>query len=119
MAHVARHQNRFIYGPFAMSRKGMKSQPLASGATGAAIYAPAPEYPPAARRLGWTGAGIFASNLRPDGVVCLVNVLKSASHQILDQARIVFRQWRLKVRGVKVVRIPLRFVLPRSRRLER
>lgn len=43
--------------------------PLLAVAKPAAIYAPPPEYPLAARERRWTGSGLFACDLRPDGTV--------------------------------------------------
>jgi TonB family protein len=53
-----------------------------------ALYAPRPEYPRAARKRHWTGAGVFACYIRSDGTVASVDVLRSTGHQMLDQAAI-------------------------------
>jgi periplasmic protein TonB len=76
-----------------------------------ALYAPRPEYPLAARKRHWTGAGLFACNIRSDGTVASVDILRSTGHQMLDQAAITaFRQWRFQPADkLKVVRIPMNF----------
>lgn len=75
-----------------------------------ALYAPRPEYPLAARTRHWTGAGIFACNIRPDGTVASVDVLRSTGHQILDQAAITaFQQWRFQPGDMKLIKIPIDF----------
>jgi TonB family protein len=65
------------------------------------LYAPRPEYPLAARKQHWTGAGVFACNIRSDGTVASVDVLRSTGHQMLDQAAITG--------DMKVVKIPIDF----------
>ncbi len=76
----------------------------------AALYAPRPEYPLAARQRHWTGAGLFACNIRPEGTVTSVDVLRSTGHQMLDQAAITaLRQWRFQQGNVKLVKVPLSF----------
>ena len=80
--------------------------------SGVAVYAPHSEYPLAARRRHWTGRGIFRCKLRPDGTVLSVDVLQSTGHDILDQAAIAaLRQWRFKVHGGDLVRVPIRFTM--------
>jgi TonB family protein len=89
---------------------GNSQAPNATQAKHRALYAPRPEYPLAARKRHWTGAGIFACNIRPDGTVASVDVLRSTGHQILDQAAITaFRQWRFQPGDMKLVKIPLDF----------
>jgi TonB family protein len=86
--------------------------PVKAAVSGVAVYAPHPEYPVAARRSHWTGRGIFRCKLRPDGTVSSVEVLQSTEHAILDQAAIAaLRQWRFKVHGGDLVRIPIRFTM--------
>ena len=80
------------------------------------LYAPRPEYPLAARKNHWTGAGVFACNLRSDGTVASVDVLRSTGYQILDQAAIAaFRQWRFQPGDMKLVKIPIDFWINGSR----
>ena len=74
------------------------------------LYAPRPEYPLAARKRHWTGAGLFACNIRSDGTVVSVDVLGSTGHQMLDQAAITaLRQWRFQPGDMKLVKVPLSF----------
>src|SRR5206468_3208288 len=74
------------------------------------LYAPRPEYPLAARKRHWTGAGLFACNIRSDGTVVSVDVLGSTGHQMLDQAAITaLRQWRFQPGDMKLVKIPINF----------
>ena len=76
----------------------------------AVLYAPQPDYPTGALRRGWEGAGVLRCNVRPDGAVSLVIVLRSTGHTILDQAGIsAFQRWRFKPGTFKAVNIPLRF----------
>ena len=86
-------------------------------ARSAVVYAPQPDYPIGARRRGWEGSGLFRCNLRPDGAVSSVIVLKSAGYAILDRAAIAaFQRWRFKPGTVRAVEIPLRFSMqPRIR----
>ena len=63
---------------------GNSQAPDATQAKHYALYAPRPEYPLAARTHHWTGAGIFACNIRPDGMVASVDVLRSTGHEMLD-----------------------------------
>ena len=74
------------------------------------LYAPRPEYPLAARKRHWTGAGVFACNIRSNGTVASVDVLRSTGHQMLDQAAITaLRQWRFQPGDMKLVKVPLSF----------
>jgi protein TonB len=75
-----------------------------------ALYAPRPEFPLAARKLHWTGAGVFACNIRSDGPVASVDILRSTGHQLLDQtASTAFRQWRFQPGDMKRIKIPISF----------
>jgi TonB family protein len=74
------------------------------------LYAPRPEYPLAARKRHWTGAGVFGCSIRSDGTVASVDVLRSTGHPMLDQAAIsAFRQWRFQSGDMKAVKIPMGF----------
>ena len=74
------------------------------------LYAPRPEYPLAARKRHWTGAGVFACNIRSNGTVASVDVLRSTGHQMLDQAAITaLRQWRFQSGETKLIKVPLGF----------
>jgi len=89
---------------------GNSQAPDARQAKHYALYAPRPEYPLAARTHHWTGAGIFACNIRPDGTVASVDVLRSTGHEMLDQAAITaFRQWRFHPGDMKRIKIPINF----------
>jgi TonB family protein len=86
--------------------------PLLTDTKPVAIYAPPPEYPLTARNRRWTGSGLFACNLRPDGTVASVVVLQSTDHDMLDQAGIsALRRWKFKPAGSEVVRVPLKFTM--------
>ena len=76
-----------------------------------ALYAPRPEYPLAAQKRHWSGAGLFACNMRSNGTVASVDVVRSTGHQMLDQAAITaFRQWRFEPGNkLKLVNIPMTF----------
>ena len=74
------------------------------------VYTPQPRYPAAASQHGLRGSGIFECNLRPDGTVISVTVVKTTGYDILDQAAIsAFQQWRFKPGASKTVRIPVNF----------
>jgi protein TonB len=79
------------------------------------LYAPRPEYPLAARQRRWTGAGLFACNVRSDGTVASVDVVRSTGHEMLDQAAIAalrqWKFWKFKPEGLKVVRVPMNFTM--------
>ena len=91
----------------------VKSEVRVTGpVSGVSVYAPHPDYPLTARRRHWTGAGTFRCKLRPDGTVSSVEVLKSTGHEILDEAATAaLRQWRFKVHGGDLVRVPIRFTM--------
>jgi len=56
-----------------------------------------PDYPYPARDQHLEGSGLYRLNIKPDGTVSSVTVLKSTGHMLLDQAAIhAFRQWRFK-----------------------
>jgi TonB family protein len=77
-----------------------------------ALYAPPPKYPFAARARHLTGSGVFSCNVRPDGTVASVDVLKSTGHESLDDAAIAaFRRWKFKPGQLHVIRIPMAFTI--------
>ena len=77
-----------------------------------AIYAPKPQYPSAAHQHGLRGSGIFACNLRPDGTVASVNVVKTTGYDLLDKAAVsALQQWRFKPSASKAVQIPVNFIM--------
>jgi TonB family protein len=81
------------------------------------LYAPPPKYPFAARARHLTGAGVFACNLRQDGTVASVDIVKSTGHDSLDDAAIsALRRWKFKPGGAHVVRVPLAFTIHGVRR---
>jgi TonB family protein len=91
---------------------GNAQAPDAGHAKHFALYAPPPQYPSAARARHLTGAGVFACNLRPDGTVASVDVVKSTGHDALDDAAIsALRRWKFKPGGAHVVRVPLAFTI--------
>ena len=89
---------------------GNSQAPNATQTKHRALYAPRPEYPLAARQRHWTGAGVFACNIRSDGTVASVDVLRSTGHEMLDQAAITaLRQWRFQPGDKNLVKVPLSF----------
>jgi TonB family protein len=77
-----------------------------------ALYAPPPQYPFVARARHWTGAGLFACNVRPDGTVASVHVLRSTGHDELDEAAIsALRRWKFRPGDLHVIRIPMTFTI--------
>ena len=76
----------------------------------AAIYAPRPSVPERALREFWSGSGLFLFNVRPDGTVSRVDVLRSTGHNELDAAVVAaFSKWRFRPHTVRKVRIPVTF----------
>ena len=74
------------------------------------VYTPQPRYPAAAYQHGLGGSGILECNLRPDGTVVSVTVVRTTGYGILDKAAIsAFQQWRFKPGASKTVRIPVNF----------
>jgi TonB family protein len=79
--------------------------------TEAALYAPLPEYPLEARKLGLEGAGLFAVRIGPDGSVESVKPITSTGHPLLDDAAIAgFRRFRFRP-GRKVIRASIVFTM--------
>jgi TonB family protein len=71
-----------------------------------------PDYPYAARDQHLEGSGLYRLNIKPDGTVSSVTVLKSTGYTLLDQAAIhAFRQWRFRSGALKMVKIPINFTM--------
>jgi TonB family protein len=71
-----------------------------------------PDYPYAARDKHLEGSGLYRLNIKPDGTVSSVTVVKSTGHVILDQAAIhAFRQWRFTPGALPVMKIPINFTM--------
>jgi TonB family protein len=71
-----------------------------------------PAYPYAARDQHLEGSGLYRLNVKPDGTVASVAVLKSSGHRILDEAAVdAFRQWRFKPGALHAVKLPINFTL--------
>ena len=71
-----------------------------------------PDYPYPARDQHLEGSGLYRLNIKPDGTVSSVTVLKSTGHMLLDQAAIhAFRQWRFKPGVLHVLKIPINFTM--------
>jgi len=80
-----------------------------------AIYAPRPNYPLHARQYHWTGDGLFRCNIRSDGTVASVDVLRSTGHEMLDRAAIkALRQWRFHPGDMNAIKIPINFSMSGS-----
>src|SRR5947207_2291179 len=74
-----------------------------------ALYAPRPYVPADARRF--SGTGLFAMHIRPDGTVSDVQTLQSTGHSELDAASVAaFSKWRFYPGQFKVVRIPITYI---------
>jgi hypothetical protein len=65
---------------FTIAVSGNSKASDAAQAKHLALYAPHPEYPLAARKRHWTGAGVFACKIRSNGTVASVDVLRSTGH---------------------------------------
>jgi len=53
------------------------------------------------------GSGLYRLNIKPDGTVSSVTVLKSTGHILLDRAAIhAFRQWRFRPGALRTVKAP-------------
>jgi TonB family protein len=71
-----------------------------------------PDYPYAARDQHLEGSGVYRLNIKPDGTVSLVTVLKSTGHILLDQAAIhAFGQWHFRPGALKMLEIPINFTM--------
>jgi len=91
---------------------GNAQAPNSAHAKRRVLYAPPPQYPFVARARHWTGAGLFACNLRPDGTVVSVDVVRSTGHDVLDDAATsALRRWKFPSGGSHVIRIPLSFTI--------
>jgi TonB family protein len=68
-----------------------------------------PRYPYAARDQHLEGSGLFQLQLRPDGIVRSVVILKSTGHVMLDDAAVAaLRQWQF-AGAVHDVKVPINF----------
>jgi TonB family protein len=64
----------------------------------------------AARDQHLEGSGLYRLNIKPDGTVSSVTVLKSTGHILLDRAAIhAFRQWRFRPGALRTVKLPIDF----------
>ena len=71
-----------------------------------------PDYPYAARDRHLEGSGLYRLNIKPDGTVSSVTVLKSTGHILLDQAAIhAYRQWRFRPGALHALKIPISFTM--------
>jgi TonB family protein len=69
-----------------------------------------PDYPYAARDQHLEGSGLYRLNVKSDGTVSSVTVLKSTGHILLDRAAIhAFRQWRFRPGTLRAVKLPINF----------
>jgi TonB family protein len=98
---------RFIVLSFAFIGTAAAQTPVGPGKK-LAIHAPRPEYPLKLRSL--EGRGVFMMNVRPDGTVESVDIMKSTGHSELDQLGVAaFLKWRFRPGNVTKVKIPLEF----------
>jgi TonB family protein len=71
-----------------------------------------PAYPYAARDQHLEGSGLYRLNIKPDGTVDSVTILKSTGHRLLDEAAVdAFRQWRFKPGALHALKIPINFTM--------
>ena len=71
-----------------------------------------PAYPYAARDQRLEGSGLYRLNIKPDGTVASVTVLKSTGHRLLDDAAVdAFRQWRFRAGALHALKLPINFTL--------
>ena len=71
-----------------------------------------PDYPYAARDRHLEGSGLYRLNIKPDGTVSSVTVLKSTGYILLDQAAIhAYRQWRFRPGALHALEIPISFTM--------
>ena len=71
-----------------------------------------PAYPYAARDQHLEGSGLYRLNIKPDGTVASVTVLKSTGHRLLDDAAVdAFRQWRFRPGALHALKLPINFTL--------
>ena len=71
-----------------------------------------PDYPYAACDQRLEGSGLYRLNIKPDGTVSSVTILKSTGHILLDQAAIhAFRQWRFRPGTLHILKAPINFTM--------
>src|SRR5438552_135096 len=71
-----------------------------------------PDYPYAARDQHLEGSGLYRLNVKPDGTVASVTVLKSTGHRLLDDAAVdAFRQLHFRPGALHAVKLPINFTL--------
>ena len=71
-----------------------------------------PDYPYAARDQHLEGSGSYRLNIKADGTVSSVTVLKSTGYILLDEAAIhAFRQWRFRPGALHALKIPINFTM--------
>ena len=85
-----------------------------------AVFAPHPEYPYDARRIGHSGSGVFVVDVDPEtGVVTKAYAQESTGSDYLDNAALkAFRRWRFKPGTRPKVRLPVTFSLATGVRVE-
>jgi TonB family protein len=89
--------------------QGAKCEGVVKG-NGPVLVKVFPDYPYAARDRHLEGSGLYRLNIKPDGTVSSVTVLKSTGHSLLDQAAIhAYRQWRFRPGALRSVKIPINF----------
>ena len=75
-----------------------------------ALYAPRPQLPLQFRTRRFSGTGLFALHIRPEGTVSYVQRLQSTGAEALDAASIAaFIKWRFYPGQFKVVKIPITY----------
>ena len=78
-------------------------------------YAPRPDYPKLARNQRLEGSGVAEIQIKPDGSVRSVNMLRSTGQKILDGAAMGgFSRWLFRPHSLKVVRIPIQYRMSSS-----
>ena len=66
----------------------------------------------AARDQHLEGSGLYRLNIKPDGTVASVTVLKSTGHGLSDDAAVdAFRQWRFRPGALHALKLPINFTL--------
>ena len=84
--------------------QGAKCEGVAKG-NGLVLVKVFPDYPYAARDRHLEGSGLYRLNVKADGTVSSVTVLKSTGHSLLDQSAIhAYRQWRFRPGALQSLR---------------
>jgi len=76
------------------------------------VHAVRPAYPYVARLHHLEGYGVYALQVRADGSVSSVTIVRSTAHKILDDYAVrAFAQWRFRAGRKRTVNEPITFTM--------